>query len=956
MTAKQSAARTRASTANFPVVGIGASAGGVQALQELFGNLAADTGMAFVVILHLSSEDQSNLPQLLAKQTAMPVQTAKEGQALAPNQVFIIPPNRTLTLQKRTLRLSERDKASGKFKQIDRFFESLAEQLVDQALGVILSGAGADGALGIEAIKAAGGLTFAQSEASAQFPEMPRNAIQSGQIDLIMTPAQIAAKLADLVRHPHLANFRRLATEAPSGWERIQRLLKNAGIDFSQYKQSTIRRRISRRMALHRVEELSDYAALLQANPREIKALREDLLIKVTKVFRNPETFESLENLKAANEELTKINLELQSRNEDLSQAHNDLNNLIRSVQIPFLIVNDDLRIRRISDNAPEALLITPGDIGRPLTEFKLSFDFPDLEQTLREVMHAGLEVEREVQDRKGRWNLLRLSPYRTERQGENLGAVLALFDIDRFKHSLEETERAFSYALRIVDTIKDPLLVLDESLRVKKANPAFYQKFQVSPLQTEGRTVYQLGEGQWDRPELRRLLLEILPQSAQLDNFPVEFDFPLLGPRTMLLSARQMKADTSPQTTILLSILDVTEQKQAEDYLRRAKQAAEEASRAKGEFLANMSHEIRTPLTVILGVLELLRSEELDQERARCLELAETASQSLLELIGDILDFSKIEAQQLTLEYQPFCLRDCLEEVTLLLRDAAQRKGLQLQLQVAPELPGTQLGDRNRLRQVLTNLIGNAIKFSETGIIRVKAGLRSIATPAGNSGECLLFRVSDRGPGIPASKMGLLFHSFSQLDASISRRHGGSGLGLAISKGIVERMGGEIWAESQEGVGSDFFFTLPIRPERRKTPRSGQAPLDQAASPDASRCRILLAEDDPALQAVMRLVLTGQGWEVEIVTDGRAAIAAWERGGFGLILMDLQMSGMDGLSAARHIRSREAEDQRIPIIALTANAQAQARRDCLQAGMDELLVKPPQVAVLRAMVERYCT
>jgi two-component system CheB/CheR fusion protein len=279
----------------FPVVALGASAGGLRALQEFFTHLPADTGMAFVVIVHLSSEHESNLPQLLATYTEMPVHSTEEVQRLAPDQVFVISADRTLTLKNRILQLSERERLPGKFKPIDRFFESLAEQPEGKAIGVILSGTGSDGTRGIEAIKAGGGITFAQTEESAQFAEMPRNAVLSGSVDFVLAPADIARQLGELVQFPHLPPLPPTEENASADWKEIHRLLKTKGGDFSQYKQGTLRRRISRRMSIRKTAELSEYVAFIKDHPEELTALREDLLIKVTEFFRDTETFEALE-------------------------------------------------------------------------------------------------------------------------------------------------------------------------------------------------------------------------------------------------------------------------------------------------------------------------------------------------------------------------------------------------------------------------------------------------------------------------------------------------------------------------------------------------------------------------------------------------------------------------------------------------------------------------------------
>ncbi|MGE4542513.1 MAG: CheR family methyltransferase [Pedobacter sp.] len=1352
----------------FPVVALGASAGGLRALQELFTHLPADTGMAFVVIVHLSSEHESNLPQLLAKYTEMPVHSTDEAKRLAPDQVFVISADCTLTLKDRILQLSERERLPGKFKPIDSFFESLADQLERKSIGVILSGTGSDGTRGIKAIRAGGGITFAQTEESAQFAEMPRNAVLSGSVDFVLTPADIARQLGELVQLPHLPPLPPSEENASADWKEIHRLLSTKGGDFSQYKQGTLRRRISRRMSIHKTAELSEYVAFIKDHPEELTALREDLLIKVTEFFRDAEMFEALEkkvfpkilackqdgvpirvwvpgcasgeevyslamalaefqgesgtylpmqifgtdvseeaiekarqgfyaqgqlsgvsqerlrkfflpatggfkvkkhlremcifarqnfisdppfsrldliscrnvliyfdallqknvfplfhyalnpdgflvlgsaesisqagnlfsavdeknrifakkktaqretfaswtyhqagqpsspkkvqpfdyrqrktdeqklqrevdrfllrrldpvavvvdsalnvvqfrghtapfidpqpgkatlnllritrdtlrldlqallrktqeqgttqvrehlyreadrecsltleasplqldqelfflirfipgpsrpsipesasafdqskeqvlwqenqrlkkelatslellqkireekdealeDLNASNEEvlssneelqsineeletskeelessveeLNTVNQELQGRNEELKQSQGDLYTIIQSVQIPFLILNEDLTIRRISPNAERTLNISAGDVGRNVTELKLSFELPDLQGTLLKVIRSGRGEELEILGLNGRWYLLRIDPIEGKEPAK--GVVLALFDIDRLKRSIEETEKAYKYSLRIVDTIKDPLLVLDENLRVKKANPAFYQKFQVNPKQTEGKEIFSLGAGQWDLPELRSLLSEILPQSMQMDNFQVEFDFPQLGPRTMQLSARRMKATFSPHEAILLGIADITEQKKIEDYLRRAKQAADDTSRAKSEFLANISHEIRTPMTVIISALNFLEEAPLDPDQNHLVEMASRSAQNLLDLLDDLLDFSKIEVDKIKIHFEPLDLWQNVEDAVDILKLEAEKKGLEFSWHIAEDVPSTVLGDRKRLRQVLVNLVGNALKFTEMGHIDVTLKTSSMAsskdTPA------LLFSVQDTGIGISAEDITRLFKNFTQLDSSTTRQYGGTGLGLAICRGLVERMGGKIWVESRPGEGSTFFFTLPLQvpnglAKETSQERESREPTEITSTvAGILSAKILLGEDDDSIRELVGLLLKTWGWEVIFAENGCEALDKHLAENPDLILMDLQMPVMDGLQAVRKIREREAgQGRRVPVIGLTAHARKQERDQCLEAGMDDVLTKPIDLQKMQTLIRGY--
>ncbi len=958
----------------FPVVGIGASAGGLPALQALLESLPSDTGMAFIIVQHLSPDHESLLPALLALRTSMPVLEAREALALTPDHVYVSPPGIRLTLERDTLHLGRARSLRGTPRIIDELLGSLAESAPGRAIGVILSGTGTDGTRGLRAIRSAGGTTFAQEPASAGFDAMPRSAIQADAVDHVLPPEGIAAALARLAHGPRAA----LAPPASSDMSeqdlsRIFHLLRTrTGVDFTHYKPSTIHRRLGQRMRLRRTDRLADYARYLEEFPAECEALGQDLLIHVTSFFRDPETFESLkqhvlpehfrgrppgkpfrlwvpgcstgeevyslliclleylgedvattsiqafgtdlsepalaqaraafypesitadlsperlrrffvrteggyrihkslrdlcifarqnvvadppfsrmdliscrnvliyldpvlqkrvlpvfhyalnpegflllgssetvgasadlfslvdrrhklyrkksisyrpplsftyreplperhedepppprrgaperdpqreadrlvlasygppgviindtleilhfrghtgpyleplpgaaslnllkmareglalelrsairevqrgtsrvrkeqvrvsgrdgerrinlevnllqassstrehyylvlfeeapeppasapprgaraqaargprattrqeverlreelrtarqhlqtllqeqettseqlraaheeaqssneelqstneeletakEELQSTNEELTTLNEELQNRNSDLSQLNSDLNNLLGSTQIATVMLGDDLRIRRFTPMAHEVLGLNAGDVGRSLRDLHFPLELPDLERAVSQVTGQLLPFEREVRARDGHWYSLRLRPYKTL-DNKLDGVVMTLLDIDRLKHSLDEAHQAGEYAEAIVETMREPFLVLDSHLQVLAANPAFYTAFQVTEARTVGLPIYQLGNGQWDIPQLRLLLEEILPRNTRLHDFVVEHGFEQLGHRRMLLNARRISSQELSTQRILLSITDVT-------------------------------------------------------------------------------------------------------------------------------------------------------------------------------------------------------------------------------------------------------------------------------------------------------------------------------------------------------------------------------------------------------------
>ncbi len=489
-----------------------------------------------------------------------------------------------------------------------------------------------------------------------------------------------------------------------------------------------------------------------------------------------------------------------------------------------------------------------------------------------------------------------------------------------------------------ILDTLWEPLLVLEEDLRVQSANEAFYIHFQVKPDETVGRKVYDLGNGQWDIALLRELLEEVLPNERFFRNFEIQHTFDHIGKRTLLLNARRI----DNLQLILLAMEDVTGRKEKEA-LQAAKAAAEETSRAKSEFLANMGHEIRTPMTAFMMALELLLQIDNDPERRQLLTMADQAAKSLCELLEDILDFSRIEAQGIEIEEEPFNLHACLQTTIQMMRGKAGEKNLQLDADIPPEIPDAIIGDSDRLRQILLHLIDNAIKFTDQGEVRISVR---------NCSDNLEFSVSDTGIGIPEDKSGVIFQHFSQGDGSFTRRHGGTGLGLAISKGLVELMGGQIGGKNRPGGGSVFFFTLPLKAAVKDGTASPGARVEAAAASDPT-VRILLAEDEPMIREMIHKVFTHRGWQTETAENGAVAVQKWEKEGFDLIVMDLQMPEMNGLEATRAIRQNE-DGRRIYILGLTAHTRREVKAECQAAGMDNVLTKPVQMKELCSAIECY--
>jgi two-component system, chemotaxis family, CheB/CheR fusion protein len=975
-------------SASFPVVGVGASAGGFEAFSELLSHLPSDIPMAIVLVQHLDPKHSSLLTELLTRATPLPVVEARQGIRVEPAHVYVIPPNTTLTIVDDALQTSPREPGSALHMPVDTFFRSLAESRGERAIGVVLSGGASDGALGIKAIKGEGGVTFAQDPQTAGQDGMPRSAIASGAVDFVLPPRGIAQELARIGGHPYLRDpSAPMATTEPrdeGAIEQIFRMLRqDSGVDFRLYRQTTVRRRIARRMLVHKIDTVDRYHRYLEEHPDELPVLFNEILINVTRFFRDPAAFNALqeavvahlavprntehplrvwvpgcatgeeaysvaivlleamerapsklklslqlfgsdvsdaaiararagiyptnieidvsperlrrfftkidgqyqvkksvrelcvfarhnlakdppfssvdviscrnvliyldgasqrrvmatfhyalrnsgllmlgtsetvgplselftvvdqahkiyaakatstrflpgfslreraagapatdrrpparaegplptnevqrevervllgryapagvlineayeilqfrghtspylelppgiaslniikmaregllrdlrtaiaaarrrrapvrheglrlrkdrgfvlvdlevipvvgpgdktnylvlfepalksrrpaargrqarlpapareesrlqqeltatkeflqsiiedreaaneelrsaneelqsaneelqstneeletakEELQSVNEELTTVNDELQHRNEELEVVNNDLTNLISSANIPIVILGNDLRIRRFTPLAARLFNLLPADIGRPLAAVRSNLDVPDLEQLCAQVLDSITPITMEVRDRDGGWYSLSVRPYRTS---DNMigGVVLALFDISALKASLAQVATARDYAEAIVDTVRMPLVLLDTDFRIRTANRAFYETFQVGPESTVSRLLFDVGNGQWDIPALRRALADIAETGTPLLDFEVEHDFPHVGVRTMLLNARGLRQDAGTPPTVLLALEDITARRQAERDIRASEE-----------------------------------------------------------------------------------------------------------------------------------------------------------------------------------------------------------------------------------------------------------------------------------------------------------------------------------------------------------------------------------------------
>ncbi|MCX4240050.1 CheR family methyltransferase [Paraliomyxa miuraensis] len=1342
----------------IPIVGIGASAGGLEAMRQLFAQVPSNSGMAFVVIQHLDPRRPSMLSSVLGTDMEMPVLDVTDGTAVEPNHVYVIPSDADLGLREGTLVLIDREPGRGLHLPIDTFFAALARDRPGCAIGVVLSGSGSDGTEGLRAIRAAGGITFAQDPASAQFRSMPESAIAAGVVDFHDVPAGIGEQLRRVGHHPYLvlpSSTEGVGSSLSSSEEEqlatiMAALLRYAKIDFKDYKRSTIMRRIGRRMALRSSESLAAYAKLVVEDSEEALALAQDVFIHVTSFFRdhgaftvleqeivpriierkgdgdvvrvwvpgcstgqeaysiamcflehlerkgrsiaikifgsdvsqdsitvarmglyseqelagvaperrsrcfertdgayrvhrrirevcvfarhdlardppfarldliscrnvliyfdnelqrriipmlhhslddhgylflgrsesigtfgglftpvdgrhrffikvgespriehrmvpgdttkhplvlrslvprrvpsrevqrqadhlllaryappgavineqlevvqfrgrtgaflepppgqpqmnilrmareglvgllheaieeaksksvtalrqgvrvsgngvprtidleviplasvneteryflvlfdeveareagdreptgkawsapsegstaeelrrleselaatrdylqvalaehqlttqelaaaneemvaaneelqatNEELESAKEELQSTNEELTTVNDELRNRNQELDLVAADLGGVLESIDVPVVIVDHDLRIRRFTPMAREISWILPADVGRPIEEIKLKLDVDDLVERIHDVMTTGRENEWEIQTREGNWRRLRIRPYHTTSHRPD-GAILSFVDVDVLKRALQDAERARDYSRGVVETVPIPLLVLDASMCIVSANHAFCRGFELDPWMVEGKGLFDLTAGAWDGSGLREVLERLVADHAPLRGVEVEIALPKSGRRLLSLNGSPIPREQGSLAVVALE--DITTRRQLEESEREARLGAEQANRAKDLFLATLSHELRTPLSTILMSWEILESVGQGDDRARRATASiGRAAANLNKLIDELLDISRIVSGKLLLEFQDVELAVVVRDALEVARPSAAAKDLELVVDIH-ESAGLVRGDPSRLQQVVANLLGNAVKFTPRGG-RITLHLEAV------NGHAELV-VSDTGIGVHPDLLPHLFDRFVQAEDTMSRAHGGLGLGLAIVRHLVRVHGGTVEAESPGlGKGTTLRVVLPLL--------LGETELDTPNAPralatDIQGIRVLLIEDDDDARAVFATVLGELGADVRTASSVAEGLAAIDEELPHAILCDIAMPVEDGYGFIRKLRSRDPEHGgTIPVAAFTALAAREDRERTLGAGFQMHLTKPIDGASLGAAV-----
>ncbi|MBI3451549.1 MAG: PAS-domain containing protein [Rhodospirillales bacterium] len=537
-----------------------------------------------------------------------------------------------------------------------------------------------------------------------------------------------------------------------------------------------------------------------------------------------------------------------------------------------------------------------------------------------------------------GRW--VRIEEKRTP----DGGYVGFRTDITDFKRREIELQRQTTLLNATLQNMSEGISVIDKDLRLVAWNDKFLSIMRLPPhlvfygAALRSIILFQATRGEFGsvdpeeeadrRINAREQMKKLVVERQRADGTTIE-----------------LRRSPMPDGGIVTVYSDITERKRTESALMAARDAAEQATGIKSEFLATMSHEIRTPMNGVVGMTELLLETELGPIQRRYAEIIQKSAYSLLNIINAVLDFSKLEAGRFDLERAPFNLADSVTVVADLIAPQTRAKGISFESKIAPDVPLQLIGDAGRLRQLLLNLLNNAVKFTDSGSVRLEV----IRLGRSEGKVRLHFTVSDTGIGIAPTMQSRLFNRFEQLDPSINRRFGGTGLGLAICKKLTELMGGEIGVESEIGQGSKFWFAVDLS-ERAATESAPQLVRRDAMLPERA-LHVLLVEDNAVNQLVAAAAIESLGHSIEIVATGGAAVDAVRARAFDLVFMDLQMPEMDGFQATRQIRDLPGERGQVPIIALTAYTRPDDRERCLAAGMNGYLVKPLQKSVLESIL-----
>jgi two-component system CheB/CheR fusion protein len=691
----------------------------------------------------------------------------------------------------------------------------------------------------------------------------------------------------------------------------------------------------------------------------ELKSANEEILSSNEELQSTNEELETAkEELQSVNEELTTINEQLQTRNADLSRLNDDLANLLGSANVPMVVLGIDLRIRRFTPAAGRLLNLLPTDVGRPISNLKLTIEVSDLESMVTGVIDTVRVVEREIRDLHGHWYDLRIHPYRTA-DNKIDGAVVVLQDIDQLKRAQEELQRQATQLRRqtsLIELSQDAIIVRDTTDVIVFWNRGAQEMYGWSRDEALGKKTH----------ELLQTTCANTPDGmdAQLlkdGEWEGELGQTRRGGTPLIVYSRQVlvreKGETPP--AILEINRDITERKRTEQLLQQQAEALRQADRRKNEFLATLAHELRNPLSPIVNALQILRLENNDPSRLVAMrDMLERQTQQLSRIVEDLLDMTRIVEGKIELRKERVALSQAVATALESSRSLIDRSGHQLTVKLPAE-PVYVEADPVRLAQILTNLLNNAAKFTETGGQIWLTARRDVGSrPPGE----VIISVRDSGIGIAPELLPHIFEMFTQGDRSLGRTRSGLGVGLALVHSLVRMHGGFIEAQSEgPGKGSEFIVHLPLAPE--PSPLMGPpAPPPAAASvlqPGTSQAgpfpsrRILVVDDNHDQAQTLGMLLELMGYEVHVEHDGPSAVRAALKMIPEVALIDICLPGMNGYEVARELR-QHPELEHMVLVAQTGWGQEEDRQRSRAAGFDYHLVKPVDHLALQNVLKAH--
>jgi two-component system CheB/CheR fusion protein len=659
----------------------------------------------------------------------------------------------------------------------------------------------------------------------------------------------------------------------------------------------------------------------LQASNEEVQSANEELQ------SINEELETSKEELESANEELITINEEMAGRNAELGRLNSDLINFQMASNLAVLVVGRDLTIRRFSAMAEKPFNLLAADVGRPLGTLRHNLDLPDLSALVEGVVASVRDSEREVREKEGRWHSLRIRPY-LSLDNKVDGAVLVLVDIDCLKRTQQDITEARELAEAVIATVPDPLVILNGNLAIRSANAAFYRVFKLLPAEAEGHSIFEIDHGAWENPTLRRLIGDVIPGGSVFNDFELTHEFERIGRRTMLVNGRVLRQIDGKPKLVLLGMRDVTE-RHADD-------------RRRDEFLAILAHELRNPLAPIRNALPLLGKPETDREQTtKLVGMIERQTDQLVRLVDELLTASRITGNKIELKKVRIDLASVLHDAIELSRPAIEigRHDLRVTL---PEESVTLDADPMRLRQVFSNLLNNAAKYTDPG--------GTIWIEAARRGTEAVISVRDTGIGISPEMQPHIFELFMQVDRTKVRAQGGLGIGLALARSLVSLHGGAIEVESKGlGEGATFIVRLPVA--RVGEYDALERPTEEGALRSMNfQRRALVVDDDHDVADSLVMLLKSLGATVFVAYSGETALSAIDEFKPDVAFLDVGMSPMDGLETARRIRERTS-GRNLTLIALTGWGQQEDLRRTREAGFDHHLLKPLNLEALRKIL-----